>query len=191
MYVEAMTTVAQARGVVAGAAILTLFGNVWCLLALTFWDARPRWSIPAAYMLGIILLSLCLARFIAWRNIPSVDDPIAAARGKRAGMWFGIIFTLEGLLIGLASVILSRLGLSSWIPIAAAKIIGLHFFPLARIFGVPLYYWTGAVTILGMSACYFIADPAQRTLYASLIMAAILWLTASVLLIRTNPTLSA
>ncbi len=38
------------------------------------------------------------------------------------------------------SALLARLGLSIWIPIAVAVIVGLHFIPLARVFEVPLYY---------------------------------------------------
>jgi hypothetical protein len=186
-----MSTVAHARGVIAGAAILTLFGAVWCILALALWPAHPRWSIPAGAAIAIVLIALCLQRLIAWRKILSPDDPIAAAKGKRAGMWFGIIFTAEGLLIGLAAALLSHLGLSDWIPIAAAIIIGLHFLPLARLFEVPLYYWTGALSVLGMLASSLIPDSGTRTLCASLLMAAVLWLTAALLLARTHPTPSA
>jgi len=50
----------------------------------------------------ITLLALCVMGLIASRNIPSIDDPAAAAKGKRAGMLFGIIFGLEGGLIALA-----------------------------------------------------------------------------------------
>jgi hypothetical protein len=188
MYGEPMSTVAHARGVIAGAAILTFFGAVWCILALALWPAHPRWSIPAGSAVAIVLIALCLQRLIAWRKIPSIDDPIAAAKGKRAGMWFGIIFGIEGLLIGLTAALLSHLGLSDWIPIAAAVIIGLHFLPFARLFEVPLYYWTGAFSILGPIACCAISDPALRTLYASLIMAAVLWLTSVLLLVKTHPT---
>src|ERR1700744_1413732 len=102
MYGEAMSTVAHARGVLAGAAILTLF----------FWAARPRWSLPASNLVTTLLLAFCLARFISWRKIPNIDDPIAAAKGKRAGMWFGIIFGVEGLLIWLAAMLLNHFGLS-------------------------------------------------------------------------------
>jgi hypothetical protein len=183
-----MTTVAHARGVVAGAAILTLFGNLWCFLALVFWDARPRWSIPAANLVGTLLLAFCLARFIAWKKIPSRHDPVAAAKGKRAGMWFGIIFGAEGLLIWLCVLLLQHLGLSGWIPLAVATIVGLHFLPLARLFEVPLYYWTGALSVLGMVVCSLMPDSALRQLSAGFIMAAILWLSALLLLVQTRPT---
>ena len=186
-YHEAMSSVAHVRGSVAGAAILTLFGASWCIVALALWPAHPGWSIPAGCVAAIALLALCVLRLMAVRNIPSFDDPVAAAKGKRAGMFFGIIFGGEGVLIWLCAVLLAHLGLSTWIPIAVAVIVGLHFIPLARVFEVPLYYWTGALTVLGMLACSLIGNSGTRLLCAGLLMAAVLWLTALLLLLLTRP----
>ena len=142
-----MSTVAHVRGSVAGAAILTLFGSAWCIVALALWPAHPVWSIPAGSVATIVLLALCVMRLKPLRNIPSIHDPVAAAKGKRAGMLFGIIFGTESGLIWLCATLLARLGLSIWIPIAVAVIVGLHFIPLARVFEVPLYYWAGVLCV--------------------------------------------
>jgi hypothetical protein len=182
-----MSSLAHVRGCVAGAAILTLFGSAWCIIALAYWAARPGWSIPAGLVATIGLLVLCMVRLVALRNIPSIDDPAAAAKGKRAGMFFGIIFGAECGLIALCAALLARAGLSSWIPIAVAVIVGLHFIPLARVFDVPLYYWTGSLCVLGMLACSMVRDAATRLLWAGLVMAAVLWLTAVVLLQQARP----
>jgi hypothetical protein len=187
MYGEPMSTVAHVRGTIAGAAILTFFGEVWCILALAFWDARPRWCIPAGAVIAILLLAFSVQRFWALRNIPSVDDPIAAAKGKRAGMWFGIIFGAEGLLIWLCVMLLQHLDLSIWIPLAVAAIVGLHFLPLAHLFEAPIYYWTGALCVLGVLACCAIPDPGARAICAGMFMAAVLWTTALLLLLRPHP----
>ena len=120
---------------------------------------------------------------------PSIDDPAAAAKGKRAGMLFGIIFGLEGGLIALCSTLLARYGLGIWIPIAAAVIVGVHFIPLAFVFEVPLYYWTGVLSVLGMLACSLVPDAATRVLCAGLVMAAVLWLTVVLLLLQTRSML--
>jgi hypothetical protein len=183
-----MSSIAHLRGTVAGAAILTLFGSAWCILALVLWATRPSWSIPVGSTATIALLALCVQRLIALRKMPGVDDPAAAAKGKRAGMFFGIIFGAECLLIWLCAMLLAHLGLAVWIPIGVAGIVGLHFLPLAHVFEVPLYYWTGALCILGMVACSMIRDAGTRLLCAGLVMAALLWLTALLLLLRARPT---
>jgi len=142
----------------------------------------------AGAVVTIALLGWCGLRLMTLRHIPSVEDPVAAAKGKRDGMWFGIIFGVEGGLIALSSVLLARFGLDTWIPLAAAAIVGLHFLPLARLFEVRLYYWTGAVIVLAVLACSLIRDPSARQLCAGLLMAAVLWLTSAVVLLRARPT---
>ena len=182
-----MPSIAHVRGTVAGAAIMTFFGSTWCIMALALWPAHPAWTILAASAVTAVLLAWCVQRFVALRGIRGVDDPVAAAKGKRAGMWFGIIFGVECLLICLSAILMVSLGLSIWIPIVVAVIVGLHFLPLARVFEVPLYYWTGALSVLGMLACSLIPDPGTRLLSAGLVMAAILWATALLLLLRAHP----
>jgi hypothetical protein len=187
-YGEGMSSIAHIRGSIAGAAILTLFGAVWCLLALALWPAHPAWSIPAGSLAATVLLVLCAARLWALRKIPSIDDPVAAAKGKRDGILFGIIFGAEGALIGLCSTVLARIGQGIWIPIAVAVIVGLHFIPLARVFDVPLYYWTGALCVLGVLGCSLIRDAGARVLCAALTMSAVLWLTSILLLFQSKFT---
>ncbi len=177
-----MANVDHLRGITGGAAIFALFGFVWCLLGLLNWTSRPAWSIPAASLATIALIVLCLMRLSALRKLPRVDDPEAAAKGKRDGMLFGIIFGIEGGLIALCSILLGRYGLGAWIPVATGVIVGAHFIPLASIFRVPLYYWTGVLSILGMAACSLIHDPNERSLCAGLVMAAVLWMSAALLL---------
>lgn len=179
-----MSTVARVRGCVAGASILTLFGAAWCIVALALWPAHPVWSIPAAVAATIGLLGLSFMRLRALRNVPVIDDRVAAAKGKRAGMLFGIIFGIECGVIWLCATVLARVGLSIWIPIAVAVVVGLHFIPLARVFEVPLYYWTGALSVLGVLGCSLIRDVGTRLLSAGLTMAAVLWLTAAWLLLQ-------
>lgn len=182
---------ARVRGIVAGAAILTLFGGWWCIAALAYWASRPSWSIPAASVTTIVLLVVCVLRLVASRKIPTVDDPVGVAKGKRAGRLFGIIFGIEGGLIALCSMLLASRGLGFWIPIAIAIIVGVHFLPLAHVFEVPLYYWTGALSVLGVLGCLLIRDVSARLLWVGLVMAAVLWLSVVLLLLKTRSTRSA
>ena len=120
------------------------------------------------------------------RNIPNIHDPMAAAKGKRIGMHFGIIFGIESGLIFFCATLLARLGLSIWIPIAIAVIVGLHFIPLARVFEAPPYYWTGVLCVLGMLGCSLIRDAGTRLLCAGITMAAVFWLTAVFFLLQAK-----
>ena len=101
-------------------------------------------------------------------------------------MLFGIIFGIEGALIALAAILLGQHGLGLWIPFAAALIVGIHFLPLARVFDMPLYYWTGFASVVGVLGCLFIHDVYVRVLAVGLVMAAVLWLSVIVLLVQTR-----
>ena len=182
-----MLTKARMRGIVAGAAILTLFGGWWCIAALAYWPAHPAWGIPLASAATFVLVVLCILRLIGSANMPDSNDPGAAAKGKRAGILFGIIFGMEGGLIALSSVLLARSGLGDWIPVAVGLIVGVHFLPLAHVFEVPLYYWTGALSVFGILGCLFIHAVGLRLLCVGLVMAGVLWLTTVLLLIQTRP----
>ena len=171
---------------IGGAIILTLFAAFWAIAALANWATRPNWTIPAAIATTIALLAASVSRISATRGMKSLDDPVAEARGKRAGMWFGIIFGLEGGLIFLCSLLLAHEGLDVWIPIAIALIVGVHFIPLARVFEVPLYYGTGALCVVGVLGSAFIGDSGLRVLFAGLTMAVVLWGTVVLILFRAR-----
>jgi hypothetical protein len=174
------------RGIVGGAAILTLFGGWWCIVALGYWPARPAWGIPMASAVALALLVVCILRLTASAKMPDSHDPAAAAKGKRAGILFGIILGIEGGAIALSSVLLAGSGLGDWIPVAIGFIVGVHFLPLAYIFEVPLYYWTGALAVFGILGCLFIHAVGPRLLCVGLVMAGVLWFTALLLLIQTR-----
>jgi tetrahydromethanopterin S-methyltransferase subunit G len=55
----------------------------------------------------MVLLALCVMRLKPLRNVPSIHDPVAAAKGKRAGRLFGIIFGTESGLIWLCATLLA------------------------------------------------------------------------------------
>lgn len=181
-----MLTAAQTRGAAAGGIILTFFGSLWYVIALLNWPAHPVWSIPAASLATIALLLLCVVRIGASRNIPSVADPTAAVRGKRVGILFGIIFGIEAASIGVAAGLLGSHRLGLWIPFAAALIVGVHFLPLAHVFDMPVYYWTGFASVIGVLGCLFIQDVHARVLSVGLVMAAVLWVSVIVLLLQTR-----
>jgi hypothetical protein len=182
-----MLTKARLFGIVGGASILTLFGGLWCIAALAFWPPRPNWGIPAASAATLVLLVACMVRLAAIARLPDHHDPVAAARGKRAGSLFGIIFGLEGGLIALCSALLGRSGRGDWIPVVIGLIVGVHFIPLAHVFQVRLYYWTGALSVFGVLGCLLIHAVGPRLLCVGLAMAAVLWATTVLLLLQTRP----
>jgi hypothetical protein len=183
---DPMLTKPRMRGIIGGAAILALFGGFWCITAVASWATRPRWAIPSAVATIILLLFFCGVRWSEAARLPTSNEPEAAAKDKRAGQLFGIIFGLEGGLIALCSVMLGRAGLDDWIPVEVALIVGAHFLPLAYVFEMPGYYWTGALSVAGVLACLPIQRVSLRLICVGLVMAAVLWSTTALLVLRTK-----
>lgn len=179
-----MLTGARMRGIIGVAAILALFGGSWFIVTLVFQPARPAWTIPAASLTTFVLLVVCALKWAGAANMPGSHDPAAAAKGKRAGMIFGIIFGLEGGAIALVSVLLGRSSHGDWIPLAVGLIVGVHFLPLAYIFEMPVYYWTGGLSILGILVCLLVHGVSPRPLCVGLVMGTALWSTTLLLLLR-------
>jgi hypothetical protein len=174
------------RGLSIGAAILTAFGLFWALAAVR---ASASLTHIAAY--AAIAIALAVITASIWCAIRAqgreAHDPIAAEReGRRAGMWFGIILTLEGAFIAAAAILLSRHNLANWIPAVTALIVGLHFLPLARLFRAPLYYLTGLFAAAAALASVAITSAPARITFVCASMAAILWLTAVAALVHSR-----
>ena len=139
-----------ARGAAIGALVLTGFGGFWAIESVVHQSEAPAWEWVAVGVTGAVLASLCLLRMVRAANLAEAHDPGLAARaGRRMGMSFGIIFGIEGLLIGAAAAALAQAGRPLLIPVAIALIVGLHFFPLARVFRVPVYHLTGSLRRCG------------------------------------------
>jgi len=179
-------TTAHNRGIAFGAAILTLFGLFWAVAALLNWPAHPRWTIVLASLIATSLIAASAFQICFPGGIPAPDPSKAAAEGRRSGTLFGIIFTLEGVFIALAAAFLSRHHLDSWIPAAAAFIVGIHFLPLARVFRVPLYYFTGILAAAAALGSAAISNTSARSVFVGLAMTAILWLSAIAALLQSR-----
>ena len=85
-------------------------------------------------------------------RLPQETSPAAraggTAEGRRYGRTFGVVFGLEIVIIALASVLLNAFHHPEFLLPFVAIVVGLHFFPLAALFTVRLYYVTGALLVL-------------------------------------------
>ena len=76
------------------------------------------------------------------------------AEGKKTGMWFGIIFGAEGLLIFVAINIVTNIGHADLVIPVIALVVGLHFYPMAKIFKRSIDYylatWATLVAVCGI-----------------------------------------
>lgn len=172
---------AAMRGIASGVIFMAFFGTLWSLIGvggLQGWGAP--WLLIVALLIGVALLG---GGVTLWRGAERLAD-VAIPEADTTGRWFGIVFATEGIAIGIASYlcnVTNRFDL--FFPIMAI-IVGLHFLPLARLFGVTFYYAVGTllcllgiIALLAVPVTVPLADRAMlgRSLLVGFGSAVILW----------------
>ncbi|MFJ7886704.1 hypothetical protein ACIQYL_01285 [Lysinibacillus xylanilyticus] len=154
---------AAVRGTASGVIFMAFFGTLWAgigIRGLQGWGIL--WLLILSLLIGVVLL---IGGIVLIMNSKSLSNEMVqgdSQRWKRKNMWFGIIFGLEGVLIAAASVIcVSTNHLGLFVPVMAL-IVGAHFFPLAHLFKVKIYYITGSLLCL-ISAITLFTLPVKVT----------------------------
>jgi len=137
------------RGAASGVLFMAFFGTLWGGIGI---GGMQGWGDPllpiVVVLIGVLLLIGGLRLLFAARKIPSRASAAEAAAWKRKGIWFGIVFAIEGLSIGAASGICAGIDrFNLFFPIMAI-IVGLHFLPLAALFQVRIHYVAGILLCL-------------------------------------------
>lgn len=157
------------RGHASGVIFMAFFGTLWASIGAgglgawgTPWTTIAVLSIGAALLVGGVAL---------WRGAGRLGDAGSGdGDGPPMGRSFWVIFGLEGAAIFIASIVCNAIGrFDLFFPIMAI-IVGIHFLPLARLFGIPLYYAVGTLLCLIGLIC-LVAVPVQATLGTHDIMA--------------------
>jgi hypothetical protein len=136
------------RSVAAALLLMAFFTLVW--VAWVF-PAVPD-GIALAIAIPFELLAVLFAvqgvvLFSRSKLFPVVPTADRRGQTKRVGLRFGLIFGIEGVLIGATSGILFATGLDAYLAPAIALIVGAHFIPLARVFERTIDYWVAAWVI--------------------------------------------
>jgi hypothetical protein len=163
----------QLSGRATGAIFFTGFGALWLMLSLY---ARQQLSVVSVsgVTLGLVILlvaALYLLRMAKrWPRVP--DDPAV-------GRAFGWINAIQWIAVALVAFTLARLHLDAYVMSAITAIVGLHMFPLARLFRYPAHYVTGAVLVAWAVASAVFVPVEQMQAIAALGTGVILWLSAA------------
>lgn len=145
------TTIPRAavRGTASGVIFMAFFGTLWAGIGIRGMQGRGFLVlILLSLLIGVILF---ISAIVLIKNSSQLTNEVIKKNGDRwrkKNRWFGIIFSLEGLLIAIAAFIcIFTNHLNLFVPVMAL-IVGAHFFPLASLFQVPIYYITGTLLCL-------------------------------------------
>ena len=138
---------APAKSISIGSLIGSFFGTFWLLWGVSFLGGGAWVLVAAVAILSCTILAWCIAcfRYIR-RRLPLSTD---ANQPSPFGWAYRIVVMLEGLFIGAGNWFVSAHHRADLLPVVTAIVVGLHFFPLARILkATNLYVVAIVVTVI-------------------------------------------
>ena len=147
-------TQSEVNGIGWGLCLMAFFTLIWAGICFGGVNATPYWFAPLIFPLFSIWFVINAVKlFKIAKYFPKLTSEAEKAEGKKMGMWFGIIFGAEGLAIFVGINIVTNLGYPDLVIPTLALVVGLHFFPLAKIFKRTVDYylatWSTLIALCG------------------------------------------
>lgn len=143
------------QSVGTGLMMMTFFTMMWAGIAYGSMTSNGLVVLILFSLIAAVLIINGLKFFRESKRFPKSENEADKAEEKRTGKWFGIIIGAEGLLIFVGINIVINLGHADLTIPVIALIVGLHFYPLARVFRRTIDYylatWTTIVAIIGIT----------------------------------------
>lgn len=141
------------RSIATGLLMMAFFTTMWAGIAYGSLNGSNIGLIIFP-LLCLAFISYAIYLFMISKRFPKLETDEDRAEGKRSGMWFGIIFGAEGLLIFIAINIVTNIGHADLTIPVIALVVGLHFYPMAKIFKRTIDYylatWSTIIAITGI-----------------------------------------
>lgn len=135
--------------VLGGLFLMTAFTLVWTVIAEVALHGRDYWSIGVLFALVVGFFLVAYSRFYSASKKTKDETVPDSVEDKAKSKWFNIIFIVEGVMIFVVVNVLNNTGHGNYFISCFALIVGLHFFPLARIMERTAYYFMGGFISLG------------------------------------------
>jgi hypothetical protein len=171
-----MTTANQLSGRATGSIFFSGFGALWIALALYI---KQTLTVDLAIGIGAGLAALLLTS--CWllrqaKHFPKLPE------NKFVSREFNRINAMQWIAIAVVGFTFARLHIDVYVLSAITAIVGIHMFPLAKLFRYPLHNVTGAALVVwaSVSVLFVPADHLQGV--TAIGTGIILWLSAAVTL---------
>ena len=178
------------RGRAVGAIVCAGFGAY----SLYWWtedaiQAEQRLWFGTIAVVMAILAVWAIANLVTLSHEPKVVLDKRLVRFYRIG--YALIVAIEGAAISVGGPILGHFHrpelFGQWI----GAVVGIHFFPLGKLFKIPLYYWTGGAISLAAFGSLLISASSLSSAVCAGGTGIALWITAVVILSENLEGLSA
>jgi len=151
---------AAVKGIASGLLMMAFFTLLWSGIAYHGLEKTNYWYI-------VLIFAVCAARFTidgiklfkVAKFYPELTSEADIAEEKKMSKWFGIIFGAEGVGIFVAINIVTNIGHPDLVIPVIALVVGLHFYPLAKVFKRTIdYYLATWTTFVAISAIILILN---------------------------------
>lgn len=177
-----MAGAAFGRGIAA--IITTGFGFIWLSWGLSVFPALPPAIWVADISVAVVLMAFAIAAVRRGRKMMK-------ARGvARNDFWqtrrkrFGIVTLLEVAGCIIVVLLANVYQQPNWVAVGISLVVGLHFLPLGRIFGIASYYWVGTSIVVWDLLAIFALKSWNLTASAGIATGVILWAAAIYVLVK-------
>jgi hypothetical protein len=138
-----------------GLLLMALFTMMWTGVAQGGLNGEDHHFVLVIFsLISLLFISSGIMIIAAARKFPKYINENDQAEGKNMTKWFGIIFGIEGASIPVAYLILALISETQLILPVIALIVGLHFYPMAKIFQRTIDYylatWTCVVALVSI-----------------------------------------
>lgn len=146
---------AAVKGNATGLFMMALFTMIWAGIAYGGLHGTAYALLLFIFpLLSIYFIVKGIALFKIAKNFPKLTSEADIAEEKRIGKWFGIVFGAEGLGIFIGINIVVNLGYPELTIPVLALVVGLHFYPMGKIFKRTIDYylatWSTLIAICGI-----------------------------------------
>jgi hypothetical protein len=167
---------ARAFGIAIGNLFLGCFGMAWIVLGLS--STGKMNPLVLALLSGFLVALIIVSIYIMRRAHGSLDRSEAnRIERKKINRRFGLVNFLQWGLIFAAVFGLPHLGLTRWIVPAIILIVGIHFFPLAKLFKARMHYLVGAIVVAWAIFYPILFSAGKADSMGAIGMGAILWVS--------------
>jgi hypothetical protein len=148
------------KGIATGLAMMAFFTLLWAGIAYAGLKGGDYWPVLLIFPVMSILFTVnALKLFRIAKYFPKLTSEADLAEEKKMGKWFGIIFGAEGLGIFIGINVVVNLGHSDLTIPVMGLVVGLHFYPLAKVFKRTVdYYLATWSTVIAVLAIVFVLN---------------------------------
>ncbi len=148
------------KGIATGLVMMAAFTLIWAGIAFGGLHESNYWLALLVFpILSVVFVVNAVKLFRMAKYFPGLTSEADIAERKKTGKWFGIIFGAEGLGIFIGINVVVNLGRPDLAIPVMALVVGLHFFPLAKVFKRTVdYYLATWSTIIATLAIVFVLN---------------------------------